>query len=206
METVHDPARQHSSPVCSETISQCLRMVMALTARDLAEPSNQSALRALRDTIDSLLKRHGEATEPRFEPTPASEYRTRPSRYKSNQEKEEKRARLEKREEILRNLRSAVSEFKAEKTADISDTDSSGSAQSKSPMLEKFEIRRQRASFWPYGSKDWARQLLGIEIGMDASEKRQCYLDMVKTCHPDHNQNIAPEAMTMVTAAWEVLR
>jgi hypothetical protein len=217
-------------------------MVMALSGQDLADSGNRSALRALKDTIDALLKRHPETSEARQEEsvhlntaasfafsspvrparstlgveeleeesfdatTPAPENRMWRSKRKSSQEKEEKRARLEKREEILRNLRNAVSEFKAEKGDELSGSASSAAAKSQFNPLDKFEMRRQRASFWPQGSKEWARQLLGVELGMDANEKRQCYLDMVKACHPDHNQNIAPDAIQLVNAAWEVLR
>lgn len=220
----------------AETISQCLRMVMGLSAHDLSQPSNQAALRALRDTINSLLKMQTESAETRREmpdsddtdaplrtsrifsfkeesmdETPAtdstaSENRLWRSRRKSTQEKDEKRARLEKREEILRNLRNAVSEFKAEKTDDHPLSSPSNRAKSEENPLDKFEMRRQRASFWPQGSKEWARQLLCVELGMDASERRQCYIDMVKACHPDHNQNIAPDAIQLVNAAWDILR
>jgi|GEM_PF-627966 len=237
MEHDHHHSGRTPPPACSETIAQCLKMVMSLSANDLAQPSSRSALRALRDTIDALLKKHEEVvpspdvfhergstnvsshasraffTEEEIESEIASdsttagvESRVWRSRRKSSQEKEEKRARLEKREEILRNLRNAVSEFKAEKNEDASVTTSFVSSQPEIDPLDKFEMRRQRASFWPQGSKEWARQLLGVELGMDANEKRQCYLEMVKACHPDHNQNIAPDAIQLINAAWEVLR
>jgi hypothetical protein len=112
---------------------------------------------------------------------------------------------LEKREEILRNLRNRVSEFKSEKIED-KEPSRDADAQSAGKRLEKFEMRRQRASFWPQGSVEWARQLLGIELGMDSSEKRQCYLEMVKACHPDHNQAVPPDAIQLVNAAWEIVR
>ena len=228
-----DTAHPEQSQVASapEAISHCLKMVMALSISDLSESSSLSALRALRDAIDSLLKRHAAANtqehstmtenHPKAGRFGASEVSGRNSdeddgesepgsrfwrsKRRSQSEKDEKRARLEKREEILRNLRNRVSEFKSEK---IEDKESSrdADAQSAGKRLEKFEMRRQRASFWPQGSVEWARQLLGIELGMDSSEKRQCYLEMVKACHPDHNQAVPPDAIQLVNAAWEIVR
>jgi len=228
-----DTAHPEQSQVASapEAISHCLKMVMALSISDLSESSSLSALRALRDAIDSLLKRHTAANtqehstmtenHPKAGRFGASEVSGRNSdeddgesepgsrfwrsKRRSQIEKDEKRARLEKREEILRNLRNRVSEFKSEKIED-KEPSRDADAQSAGKRLEKFEMRRQRASFWPQGSVEWARQLLGIELGMDLAEKRQCYLEMVKACHPDQNQAVPPDAIQLVNAAWEIVR
>lgn len=233
-DSAHPDKSQMTS--ASEAISHCLKMVMALSISDLSESSSLSALRALRDTIDSLLQRHATAStqdhstvtenHPKAGRFGASEVSGRNSdeedgasdsgasepgarfwrtKRRSQSEKDEKRARLEKREEILRNLRNRVAEFKSEKIED-KEPGREADAQSAGKRLEKFQMRRQRASFWPQGSVEWARQLLGIELGMDLAEKRQCYLEMVKACHPDQNQAVPPDAIQLVTAAWEIVR
>lgn len=211
----------------SEPIAACFKSLLSLSHTDLAEAETTAGLVSLRNLIDSLLKQcepeplresgssstsatskrkaaagsDFDASESADEEPPA-EARFWRSKRRSQSEKDEKKARLEKREEILRQLRNRVSEFKS------SSTDEFGAESSTqgSTGPEKFEVRYQRASYWPQGSVEWARQILGIELGMTDAEKRQCYLQMVKSCHPDHNQNIPPDAIQHVNAAWELIR
>jgi hypothetical protein len=127
----------------------------------------------------------------------------RRARVRSNSEKLERKARLEKREAILKDLRSRVNKFKDELDDVGAHTDQQNDF-SLSP--ETFQARLHKASFWPVGSPEWARQLLGVELGMTDTERRQCYIQMVKFCHPDHNAQLGADAIQQVNAAWEVIR
>lgn len=206
----HDPSnRPGATSTAQQTVDQCLRMVMALNSSDLRDPQIRTGLSALVETIQNLLSIREQPVEPPVaESIEEDESFARPagawrSRVKTNAEKQEKKARLEKREAILRDLRSRVSQFKSDnEDLNFSETESVESYF----KSETYEARRQRASFWPDGSQEWARQLLGIELAMSPEEKRQRYLQMVKLCHPDHNQNISTEAIQQVNAAWLLVR
>jgi hypothetical protein len=184
---------------------------MALKTVDLADPENRVALAAISETINSMLARSAQASSNKdavFEEKPQSADSNEGqhfwrARVKSNSEKQQKKARLEQREAILRDLRSRVTRAKEER-GDFEIDDSTASSQRSE--LPNFEMRKQRASYWAEGSVEWARQLLGIELGMTSSEKRQKYLEMVKVCHPDHNQNVSQDAIQLVNAAWEIVR
>ncbi|MEY4064414.1 MAG: DnaJ domain [Pseudomonadota bacterium] len=129
------------------------------------------------------------------------------SKRRSQSERDEKKARLEKREEILRDLRARVSGFRSEfDDPPASSSDCPSGRETSKMTFEVYAQRIQRASYWPRGTPDWARQLLGVERGMTPAEKRQCYLDMVKVCHPDHNPSARPDAMQDVNEAWDILR
>ncbi|NBO39207.1 hypothetical protein EBU99_11560 [bacterium] len=193
-------------------IDQCLKTIMALTSEDLSHPERRLALIAMRDTINTLLARycepkaeqnveshgHGESLD-----EPQTSWR---SKKKNQSEKDQKRARLEKREEILRELRSRITNFKTESTQPATPEEQHEASEKLQVGIDAFEMRRQRASFWPQGSVEWARQLLGVELWMTPTERRQCYIDMVKACHPDHNHSVATDAIQLVNAAWDVLR
>lgn len=194
------------------TTEQCLRMVMALTPTDLRDVQVRSALSAISSSVQSLLaqtsavekeiptdspdENHKDAEQEQSQPF-------RRARVRTNSEKLERKARLEKRAAILQDLRSRVGKFKEQ----LGDTDShSDHQQSASLSLETFHARMQRASFWPSGSPEWARQILGVELGMTEAERRQCYIQMVKFCHPDRNPQLDGDAIQNVNAAWEVIR
>ncbi|MEY3901308.1 MAG: DnaJ domain [Pseudomonadota bacterium] len=179
---------------------------MSLSADDLQDPQIRSGLLAVTETIQSLLQRHTQPVRQTPEEIPDSgeEEEVRAPQFwraknKSQAEKNEKKARLEKREAILRDLRSRVTQFKNE-NQDFDDDNVRSSS-----VAESFDARLQRAAFWPAGSLEWARQLLGIELGMTAAEKRQRYLDMVKVCHPDQNRAIDPQAIQQINAAWDIV-
>jgi hypothetical protein len=199
------------TPSARTVISHCLKTIMALKTVDLADPENRVALAAISETINSMLARSAQASSNKdavFEEKPQSADSNEGqhfwrARVKSNSEKQQKKARLEQREAILRDLRSRVTRAKEER-GDFEIDDSTASSQRSE--LPNFEMRKQRASYWAEGSIEWARQLLGIELGMTSSEKRQKYLEMVKVCHPDHNQNVSQDAIQLVNAAWEIVR
>ncbi|MEY3903688.1 MAG: hypothetical protein RL189_2994 [Pseudomonadota bacterium] len=191
-------------------VEQCLRMVMALTPAELRDPQIRLALSAISSSVQSLLVQNpvveneiptNPSVDDAEQDEPSPQFRR--ARVRTNSEKLERKARLEKREAILKDLRSRVNKFKDE----LDDVDAhSGQQQDVSLSLETFQARLQKASFWTVGSPEWARQLLGIELGMTDAERRQCYIQMVKFCHPDHNAQLGADAILQVNAAWEVIR
>lgn len=214
-----DASSSSGAPLVARVVvEQCLNTLRSLGEAELRDPQLRLALSALASTAQGLLVGEPPAAQtPRFNKTRVvDEQREEPglpdeghqgpqywrTRVKSTAEKQEKKARLEKREAILRDLRSRVSQFKDD-NGEMNLASESGDDDAVS--FETFETRRQRASFWPEGSIEWARQLLGIELGMTQTEKRQRYLEMVKVCHPDHNRTVSPDAMQLVNAAWDVI-
>ncbi|MFZ9519233.1 MAG: J domain-containing protein [Silvanigrellaceae bacterium] len=198
------------TPDARMAIANCLKAITALNSAALADPENRVALAAIAETIKSLLARSvpipenevSDSSQKRHEAEAEGQNYWR-ARVKSNSEKQEKKARLEQREAILRDLRSRITRAKGERSDfEVEDEQTS----TPHAELPDFESRRQRASYWTEGSVEWARQLLGIELGMTTSEKRQKYLEMVKVCHPDHNRSIARDAIQLVNAAWEIVR
>lgn len=199
-------AARDKSRDSQQSVEQCLKMVMTLSANDLNNPQIRSGLSSIITTIQSLLD-HSLGTHQRKQRADAEKSSrsgaeqmnpTWRGRVRTAAEKNEKKTRLEKREAILRDLRSRVSQFKSQQNDNDSEEDNFS--------FSDFEARQQRASFWPEGSLDWARQLLGIELWMTESEKRQCYLQMVKICHPDQNQSVPTDAIQRVNAAWDIVR
>ncbi|NBW81672.1 hypothetical protein EBR21_07945 [bacterium] len=198
------------TPNTRTAITQCLKTITALNSVDLVDPENRVALAAIAETINSLLARTAQPLDS-SESVSEKKHHTAENegqqywraRVKTSSEKQEKKARLEQREAILRDLRSRITRAKGEHV-DFEIDDSTHVSQPSE--LPNFELRRQRASYWTEGSVEWARQLLGIELGMTSSEKRQKYLEMVKVCHPDHNQNVSQDAIQLVNAAWEIVR
>jgi hypothetical protein len=228
---LNDASRaQGSASDARQCVEHCLRTLLAVTPSELKSPDLRSALIALQGTLQGLLaKDNSERVQTKSAPQDnspldevqidsdsadlgdSSEAREHSqtkhwrARVKTSAEKLEKKARLEKREAILRDLRSRVTQFRDEQVGHDSVTakefETSGVV-----SFETFEMRRHRASFWPEGSADWARQLLGIELGMTQAEKRQRYVEMVRVCHPDQNHSVPPDAIKLVNAAWEVVR
>lgn len=213
----------------NEAITNCLRQLMLLSQADLGDPSIRSSLRALRDFVDSVLARAVESVEQNFELQESNFKRRSPenrkdfgesgkaqtsntfeqsawqSRRRSKLEKDEKRARREQREEILRDLRHRVSEIKSGASSVPVNTIENAVPEDESKKFD-FAVRYQRASVWPQGSLDWAHQFLGIEAGMSDAEKRHCYLQMVKACHPDLNKTVPINSIQLVNSAWELIR
>jgi predicted RNA-binding Zn ribbon-like protein len=227
---LNDASRAQGSAIdARQCVEQCLKSVLTLTPAELRNPELRSALTSLQLTVQKLLavdvserpevkssaQTSARVQEPQddfdasdfAESADGREHSAKPwrTRIKSSAEKQEKKARLEKREAILRDLRTRVSQFRDEQAGhETFNENKSESAASMS--FETFEMRRHRASFWPEGSSDWARQLLGVELWMSHAEKRQRYVEMVRICHPDHNKSVPPEAIQLVNAAWEVIR
>lgn len=205
---VYGRCNEHSS--AGAAVEQCLRMIMALTPTELRDPQIRLALSAVSSSVQSLLSQNTIAESEIPTKTSDDEVEReeqspqfRRARVRTNSEKLERKARLEKREAILKDLRSRVNKFKDE----LDDADAhTGQQQDFSLSPETFQARLHRASFWPAGSTEWARQLLGIELGMTDAERRQCYIQMVKFCHPDHNTQLGGDAIQQVNAAWEVIR
>jgi len=217
-----------------QAIDQCLRTILNLRAADYQDPQVRSALLAVSTTVNRLLALEIPESAPSKESTQKSTrvedstasidesdvadasqssestFKHWRGRVKSSAEKQEKKARLEKREAILRDLRSRVTQYREEQSDKVQEAETSApssfSTSASAPSFETFELRKHRASFWPEGSVEWARQLLGIEMGMTHAEKRQRYVEMVRVCHPDHNQSAPPDAIQLVNAAWEVVR
>ena len=232
---LNDSSRSHGSASdVRQSVEQCLRTVLTLSPSDLRSTDIRSTLANLQQTLQRLLsmdvserpdkgctpKDSGPAHKVRNSPNGADslqddeeqeqeqqEQQTKPwrMRVKSSAEKIEKKARLEKREAILKDLRSRVSQFRDGQTSEDSIKEPKAESAS-SVSFGTFEARKHRASFWPEGSADWARQILGIEIWMTQAEKRQRYVEMVRVCHPDQNQSVPADAIQTVNAAWEVIR
>lgn len=232
----HSPEQEAIGSV-DANITQVLKIVMSLSHRQLSSQS-LAGLKAIRDTADRLISEANQLASmaPDVEHTqtaeriqkafndpahasgttdePANEPHYWRSRRKTQSERDEKKARLAKREELIRQLRCRVNESKKSEPND--EFEGTGSQQQQDAELQKgnqrtipterYSVRLQRASFWPQGSVEWARQLLGVELGMTESEKRQCYLEMVKMCHPDQNTQVPADAMQWVNLAWERLR
>jgi hypothetical protein len=169
-----------------------------------SEPSSQRSF-AVRDGGSRMKPLEGSESSPEDDAFPQDKFWR--SKRRTQSEKDEKKARLEKREEILRDLRARVSGFRSEPDEMATPQTPPASRQSGTKIsIEVFNSRIQRASYWKRGTLDWARQLLGVELGMTFAEKRQSYLDMVKVCHPDHNPAAGPDAMQEVNEAWEILQ
>lgn len=169
-----------------------------------SEPSSQRSF-AVRDGGSRMRPPEGSESSPEDDAFPQDKFWR--SKRRTQSEKDEKKARLEKREEILRDLRARVSGFRSEQDEVSTPQTPDASRQAGTKVSsEVFTARIQRASYWRRGTLDWARQLLGIELGMTLAEKRQSYLDMVKVCHPDHNPAAGPDVMQDVNEAWEILR
>lgn len=228
------PQGHGNSSDARQAIDQCLRTILNLRASDYQDPQVRSALLALSAAVNRLLALEtpepAQAKESTQKSTRVEDSSTcidesdladvsEPSentfkhwrgRMKSSAEKQEKKARLEKREAILRDLRSRVTQYREEQGDKAPESEpavqSSSTPSTSTPSFETFEMRRHRASFWPEGSVEWARQLLGIEMWMTHAEKRQRYVEMVRVCHPDQNQSVPSDAIQLVNAAWEVVR
>lgn len=109
-------------------------------------------------------------------------------------ERQQKKARLEMREAILKDLRTQLADG------------GSGAVTELRESCDSFEERLRQASIWPLGSHEWARQLLGIDRRMSPSDMRQRYLSMVKLVHPDRHQFVSQDAIRLVNTAWEILQ
>lgn len=212
------------------SVSHILKLVLGLSADKVRSGQALATLNLIREAIERLISETSrsassqpEAPSAQHQPniykksasffqngddselsdTENSYWRTK---RKTQTQRDEKKARLAKREELIRQLRTRVSESLRN---DISETSAQGEPSSPpfdSGSADRFSTRLQRASFWPEGSVEWARQLLGIEMSMTESEKRQCYIEMVKLCHPDHNSQVSTDAIQMVNSAWDLLR
>lgn len=225
----HPEGNEHMDSTES-SISNILKLILNLSPEKVKGSQALTGLRVIREAIDRLiadasraeLLQPEEASERQqqtfasgerlsFHSAPDSEQSESEHSYwrtkrKTQTQKDEKKARLAKREELIRQLRNRVSENFKNDSQNTSTAGETSSDNLNSNNANRFSIRLQRASFWPTGSVEWARQLLGIELGMTEKEKRQCYIEMVKLCHPDHNEQAGADAIQMVNSAWELLR
>lgn len=221
---VEDTERVESS------VSQILKLILSLSPAKVRASQSLAGLTAVRDALDKLIletsNSEPDSTErtdatrrpsytakqsPIEEPELQSEMFHSGNAYwrtkrKTQEQRDEKKARLAKREELIRQLRSRVSESLKSDNLETSIQEDRASHQFTSGEQDKYSTRLQRASFWPTGSVEWARQLLGVELGMTEAEKRLRYIEMVKLCHPDHNNHVPADAIQMVNEAWELLR
>ena len=212
------------------SVSHILKLILALSPDKLKSSQSMTGLKVIREAIDRLIveasRLESEQTNEPTEPE-QSTFKTQTSTFfrrqsepeqsdsensywhakrKTQTQRDEKKARLAKREELIRQLRNRVSEGLKTDHVEASTQREQSSTSPFTCEPDRFSMRLQRASFWPFGSVEWARQLLGIEMGMTEAEKRQCYIEMVKLCHPDHNSQVSADAIQMVNSAWELLR
>ncbi|MEY2987521.1 MAG: DnaJ domain [Pseudomonadota bacterium] len=225
-----NPAEAQEKDSVESSVSDILKLILSLSPEKLRSSQSLTGLKVIREAIDRLIAEASRSDASQFREPPES---VRPNqtangtssfetscepeqndsenlywraKRKTQNQRDEKKARLAKREELIRQLRNRVSESLRNDHLETSSQCDQAQSECNSVEVDRFADRMQRASFWPAGSVEWARQLLGIEMGMTESEKRQCYIDMVKLCHPDHNRQVSAEAIQMVNSAWELLR